>query len=173
MSRIASKGHRPCLPGLWVKLGHWLGKPEAGGRRGPASLPLALHLSSDLTLSSLGTPSPACPQHESDISAYTYEKTLVMEQRSQILKQMHLTKNEREREVRSPWPGSQSLGLLPALGLHRFRMAGTAGHWHTHLHPEHYSSPLLLLALSSPASRVTHCNCTYQASQPGIRGAVT
>ncbi|KAK2497618.1 hypothetical protein MC885_010112 [Smutsia gigantea] len=36
--------------------------------------------------------------HESDISAYTYEKTLVMEQRSQILKQMHLTKNERERE---------------------------------------------------------------------------
>uniref|UniRef100_A0A8D0FTT6 Solute carrier family 12 member 5 n=1 Tax=Strix occidentalis caurina TaxID=311401 RepID=A0A8D0FTT6_STROC len=36
----------------------------------------------------------------SDISAYTYEKTLVMEQRSQILKQMHLTKNEREREVR-------------------------------------------------------------------------
>ena len=40
------------------------------------------------------------PQHDSDISAYTYEKTLVMEQRSQILKQMHLTKNEREREVR-------------------------------------------------------------------------
>uniref|UniRef100_A0A672TCR5 Solute carrier family 12 member 5-like n=1 Tax=Sinocyclocheilus grahami TaxID=75366 RepID=A0A672TCR5_SINGR len=37
--------------------------------------------------------------HESDISAYTYEKTLVMEQRSQILKEMHLTKNEREREV--------------------------------------------------------------------------
>uniref|UniRef100_A0A803TMT1 Solute carrier family 12 member 5 n=1 Tax=Anolis carolinensis TaxID=28377 RepID=A0A803TMT1_ANOCA len=36
--------------------------------------------------------------HESDISAYTYEKTLVMEQRSQILKQMHLTKTERERE---------------------------------------------------------------------------
>lgn len=38
-------------------------------------------------------------QHDSDISAYTYEKTLVMEQRSQILKQMHLTKNEKEREV--------------------------------------------------------------------------
>uniref|UniRef100_A0A8C7M3E6 Solute carrier family 12 member 5b n=1 Tax=Oncorhynchus kisutch TaxID=8019 RepID=A0A8C7M3E6_ONCKI len=37
--------------------------------------------------------------HDSDISAYTYEKTLVMEQRSQILKQMHLTKNEMEREV--------------------------------------------------------------------------
>uniref|UniRef100_A0A8C1WN69 Solute carrier family 12 member 5b n=1 Tax=Cyprinus carpio TaxID=7962 RepID=A0A8C1WN69_CYPCA len=38
--------------------------------------------------------------HDSDISAYTYEKTLVMEQRSQILKEMHLTKNEREREMR-------------------------------------------------------------------------
>ncbi|XP_053902366.1 solute carrier family 12 member 5 isoform X1 [Malaclemys terrapin pileata] len=39
--------------------------------------------------------------HESDISAYTYEKTLVMEQRSEILKQMHLTKTEREREIQS------------------------------------------------------------------------
>lgn len=38
-------------------------------------------------------------QHDTDISAYTYEKTLVMEQRSQMLKQMHLTKNEMEREV--------------------------------------------------------------------------
>ncbi len=38
-------------------------------------------------------------QHDSDISAYTYEKTLVMEQRSQILKQINLTKTEREREV--------------------------------------------------------------------------
>lgn len=38
-------------------------------------------------------------KHDSDISAYTYEKTLVLEQRSQILKEMHLTKNEREREV--------------------------------------------------------------------------
>lgn len=38
-------------------------------------------------------------QHDGDISAYTYEKTLIMEQRSQILKQMHLTKNEMEREV--------------------------------------------------------------------------
>uniref|UniRef100_A0A3Q3K6E2 Solute carrier family 12 member 5b n=1 Tax=Monopterus albus TaxID=43700 RepID=A0A3Q3K6E2_MONAL len=39
--------------------------------------------------------------HDSDISAYTYEKTLIMEQRSQILKQMHLTKNEMEREIQS------------------------------------------------------------------------
>lgn len=38
-------------------------------------------------------------KHDGDISAYTYEKTLIMEQRSQILKQMHLTKNEMEREV--------------------------------------------------------------------------
>lgn len=40
-------------------------------------------------------------QHDTDISAYTYEKTLVMEQRSQMLKQMHLTKNEMEREVKA------------------------------------------------------------------------
>ncbi|XP_036068673.1 solute carrier family 12 member 5 isoform X2 [Oryzias melastigma] len=38
---------------------------------------------------------------DGDISAYTYEKTLVMEQRTQILKQMHLTKNEMEREIQS------------------------------------------------------------------------
>ncbi|TSM36097.1 Solute carrier family 12 member 5 [Bagarius yarrelli] len=37
--------------------------------------------------------------HDSDISAYTYEKTLMMEQRSQILKQINLTKTEREREA--------------------------------------------------------------------------
>ncbi|MGH0168713.1 UNVERIFIED_CONTAM: hypothetical protein FKN15_055207 [Acipenser sinensis] len=37
--------------------------------------------------------------HESDISAFTYEKTLVMEQRSQMLKQMQLSRTEREREV--------------------------------------------------------------------------
>ncbi|XP_058269125.1 solute carrier family 12 member 7 isoform X4 [Hemibagrus wyckioides] len=37
--------------------------------------------------------------HDSDISAFTYEKTLVMEQRSQMLKQMHLSRTEREREA--------------------------------------------------------------------------
>lgn len=36
---------------------------------------------------------------DNDISAFTYERTLVMEQRSQMLKQMHLSRNEREREV--------------------------------------------------------------------------
>uniref|UniRef100_A0A8C7GI71 Solute carrier family 12 member 7a n=1 Tax=Oncorhynchus kisutch TaxID=8019 RepID=A0A8C7GI71_ONCKI len=37
--------------------------------------------------------------HDSDIAAFTYEKTLVMEQRSQMLKQMQLSRTEREREV--------------------------------------------------------------------------
>ncbi|GCC24867.1 hypothetical protein chiPu_0003270 [Chiloscyllium punctatum] len=36
---------------------------------------------------------------DNDISAFTYERTLVMEQRSQMLKQMQLSKNEREREA--------------------------------------------------------------------------
>ncbi|KAI5938860.1 solute carrier family 12 member 7 isoform X9 [Manis javanica] len=36
---------------------------------------------------------------ENDISAFTYEKTLVMEQRSQMLKQMQLSRTEREREA--------------------------------------------------------------------------
>ncbi|XP_076018325.1 solute carrier family 12 member 7-like isoform X2 [Genypterus blacodes] len=35
----------------------------------------------------------------SDISAFTYEKTLVMEQRTQMLKQMQLSRTEREREL--------------------------------------------------------------------------
>uniref|UniRef100_A0AAY4CUA1 Solute carrier family 12 member 6 n=1 Tax=Denticeps clupeoides TaxID=299321 RepID=A0AAY4CUA1_9TELE len=37
--------------------------------------------------------------HNSDISAYTYERTLMMEQRSQMLRQMRLSKSDREREV--------------------------------------------------------------------------
>nr|XP_023481656.1 solute carrier family 12 member 7 isoform X2 [Equus caballus] len=36
---------------------------------------------------------------ENDISAFTYEKTLMMEQRSQMLKQMQLSKTERQREA--------------------------------------------------------------------------
>ncbi|XP_077592179.1 solute carrier family 12 member 7 isoform X2 [Stigmatopora nigra] len=39
--------------------------------------------------------------NDNDISAFTYEKTLVMEQRSQMLKQMQLSKTEREREIQS------------------------------------------------------------------------
>nr|UQS87555.1 solute carrier family 12 member 7a [Rhamdia quelen] len=46
--------------------------------------------------------------HEGDISAFTYEKTLVMEQRSQMLKQMQLSKTEREREIQSITDTSRS-----------------------------------------------------------------
>lgn len=46
-----------------------------------------------------GQPRASGPQVESDISAFTYERTLMMEQRSQMLKQMQLSKTEREREV--------------------------------------------------------------------------
>ncbi|XP_051945149.1 solute carrier family 12 member 6-like [Xyrauchen texanus] len=37
--------------------------------------------------------------HDSDISAYTYERTLMMEQRSQMLRQMRLSNSDREREA--------------------------------------------------------------------------
>ncbi|KAL6118367.1 slc12a6 [Pungitius sinensis] len=43
--------------------------------------------------------------HDSDISAYTYERTLMMEQRSQMLRQMRLSKSDREKEEN---PGSSS-----------------------------------------------------------------
>lgn len=57
-------------------------------------------------------------QHDSDISAYTYEKTLVMEQRSQMLKQINLSKNEREREVRKFVDGKVLLFLNALKGAH-------------------------------------------------------
>ncbi|XP_058637373.1 solute carrier family 12 member 6-like isoform X3 [Onychostoma macrolepis] len=37
--------------------------------------------------------------HNSDISAYTYERTLMMEQRCQMLRQMRLSKSDREKEA--------------------------------------------------------------------------
>ncbi|XP_062865097.1 solute carrier family 12 member 6-like [Trichomycterus rosablanca] len=37
--------------------------------------------------------------HDSDISAYTYERTLMMEQRSQMLRQMRLSKSDRDKEA--------------------------------------------------------------------------
>uniref|UniRef100_A0A8D3CHS1 Solute carrier family 12 member 6 n=1 Tax=Scophthalmus maximus TaxID=52904 RepID=A0A8D3CHS1_SCOMX len=40
--------------------------------------------------------------HDSDISAYTYERTLMMEQRSQMLRQMRLSKSDRDKE-QSTW----------------------------------------------------------------------
>ncbi|KAG7525842.1 solute carrier family 12 member 7-like isoform X1 [Solea senegalensis] len=45
---------------------------------------------------------------DNDISAFTYEKTLVMEQRTQMLKQMHLSRTEREREIQSITDESRS-----------------------------------------------------------------
>ncbi|XP_054603416.2 solute carrier family 12 member 6 isoform X2 [Nothobranchius furzeri] len=59
--------------------------------------------------------------HNSDISAYTYERTLMMEQRSQMLRQMRLSKSDREKErVRwsfddvYPSPRFRSIGVLPS-----------------------------------------------------------
>uniref|UniRef100_A0AAQ5ZB34 Solute carrier family 12 member 7b n=1 Tax=Amphiprion ocellaris TaxID=80972 RepID=A0AAQ5ZB34_AMPOC len=46
--------------------------------------------------------------HDNDISAFTYEKTLMMEQRSQMLKQMQLSRTEREREIQSITDESRS-----------------------------------------------------------------
>ncbi|XP_077982777.1 solute carrier family 12 member 4-like isoform X2 [Glandiceps talaboti] len=37
--------------------------------------------------------------HDSDISAYTYERTLMMEQRTQMLREMKLTRKQTKREV--------------------------------------------------------------------------
>ncbi|GAA6219530.1 solute carrier family 12 member 7-like [Lates japonicus] len=46
--------------------------------------------------------------HDNDISAFTYEKTLMMEQRTQMLKQMQLSRTEREREIQSITDESRS-----------------------------------------------------------------
>uniref|UniRef100_A0A8C1U725 Solute carrier family 12 member 6 n=1 Tax=Cyprinus carpio TaxID=7962 RepID=A0A8C1U725_CYPCA len=54
--------------------------------------------------------------HDSDISAYTYERTLMMEQRSQMLRQMRLSKSDREKEVSVQ------------------RESAAAPHTHTHTH---------------------------------------
>lgn len=53
-------------------------------------------------------------QHDSDISAFTYEKTLVMEQRSQMLKQMHLSRTERKREVHTCCCYDNCPSILPS-----------------------------------------------------------
>uniref|UniRef100_A0A8C7S7K2 Solute carrier family 12 member 7a n=1 Tax=Oncorhynchus mykiss TaxID=8022 RepID=A0A8C7S7K2_ONCMY len=68
--------------------------------------------------------------HDSDIAAFTYEKTLVMEQRSQMLKQMQLSRNEREREAQLITKlGTKSHGNLndnaPATPDHRVHMTWT------------------------------------------------
>uniref|UniRef100_A0A8C4HC67 Solute carrier family 12 member 5b n=1 Tax=Dicentrarchus labrax TaxID=13489 RepID=A0A8C4HC67_DICLA len=67
--------------------------------------------------------------HDGDISAYTYEKTLVMEQRSQILKQMHLTKNEMEREVQLIHTKNASTPTSPTSPTSPAGPAGGAATW--------------------------------------------
>ena len=42
-------------------------------------------------------------QHDSDISAYTYERTLMMEQRNQMLQEMRLSRKERSSVVSWSW----------------------------------------------------------------------
>uniref|UniRef100_A0A8C2CZ92 Solute carrier family 12 member 6 n=1 Tax=Cyprinus carpio TaxID=7962 RepID=A0A8C2CZ92_CYPCA len=61
--------------------------------------------------------------HDSDISAYTYERTLMMEQRSQMLRQMRLSKSDREKEVSVQ------------------RESAAAPHTHTHTHSLHALTP--------------------------------
>lgn len=60
------------------------------------------------------------PQVENDISAFTYERTLMMEQRSQMLKQMQLSKTEQEREV---------CGVPQAPGQHAALRPGAPRSW--------------------------------------------
>uniref|UniRef100_A0A8C7XTH7 Solute carrier family 12 member 7a n=1 Tax=Oryzias sinensis TaxID=183150 RepID=A0A8C7XTH7_9TELE len=58
-----------------------------------------------------------------DISAFTYEKTLMMEQRSQMLKQMQLSRTEREREynVHNLMQPSKSITVSGMHNVLRFR----------------------------------------------------
>ena len=39
--------------------------------------------------------------HDSDVSAYTYERTLIMEQRNEMLQEMKVTKSSRSKMVSS------------------------------------------------------------------------
>uniref|UniRef100_A0A3Q3LV47 Solute carrier family 12 member 6-like n=1 Tax=Mastacembelus armatus TaxID=205130 RepID=A0A3Q3LV47_9TELE len=65
--------------------------------------------------------------HDSDISAYTYERTLMMEQRSQMLRQMRLSKSDREKEVRSGQMKRLMSGKPYMLVTHRF--SGAVGNF--------------------------------------------
>lgn len=82
-------------------------------------------------------------QVENDISAFTYEKTLMMEQRSQMLKQMQLSRNEREREVRVGSPRASPRGACPRARTREAREEGSGREvrcptgdcvWHTAWH---------------------------------------
>ncbi|XP_010220138.1 PREDICTED: solute carrier family 12 member 4-like, partial [Tinamus guttatus] len=63
------------------------------------SIEMRRHLSAFVRLLRLPAPVPVPPQHDSDISAYTYERTLMMEQRSAMLRRMRLSEAERQREA--------------------------------------------------------------------------
>ena len=49
--------------------------------------------------------------HDSDVSAYTYERTLIMEQRNEMLQEMKVTKSARNKMV-SVVGGKWSLKLI-------------------------------------------------------------
>ena len=55
--------------------------------------------SSPLLLPPLPSLSPSPPQPDHQISDYTYERTLIMEQRTEMLRQMKLTNRDRAKEV--------------------------------------------------------------------------
>ena len=67
-------------------------------------------------------------QVENDISAFTYERTLMMEQRSQMLKPMQLSKTEQEREVCGvPRVPRQHSALRPGAPRSRGHFTSTPG----------------------------------------------
>uniref|UniRef100_A0A668AG78 Solute carrier family 12 member 7 n=1 Tax=Myripristis murdjan TaxID=586833 RepID=A0A668AG78_9TELE len=99
--------------------------------------------------------------HDSDISAFTYEKTLVMEQRSQMLKQMQLSRTEREREIQSITDESRS-------SIRRKNQGGAHG-----VSPSRQSSQMEDTQEDEVAKLSTHCpslSDTGSSSQSWIFG---
>ena len=52
--------------------------------------------------------------HDSDISSYTYERTLLMEQRNEMLKEMRVS-DKRKGKMVSPLQSSPELGSPPQI----------------------------------------------------------
>ncbi|XP_067171067.1 solute carrier family 12 member 6-like [Apteryx mantelli] len=63
------------------------------------SIEMRRHLRAFVRLLRLPAAVEVVEMHDSDISAYTYERTLMMEQRSAMLRQMRLSEAERQREA--------------------------------------------------------------------------
>uniref|UniRef100_A0A3Q3J6B1 Solute carrier family 12 member 6 n=1 Tax=Monopterus albus TaxID=43700 RepID=A0A3Q3J6B1_MONAL len=80
--------------------------------------------------------------HDSDISAYTYERTLMMEQRSQMLRRMRLSKSDREREVR--------LGQMEKLDHSNVRRMHTAVKLNEVIVNKSHDARLVLLNMPGP-----------------------